>query len=71
MVGRDYIDRYLEQYILRSVMLQGGHIQCMKILLSAGATVDGTSNSGKTALVYATIEGRAEAIELLKEHGAT
>lgn len=48
-----------------------GHIEPMKILLAAGATVNGLSNSGKTALMYATLENRSEAIELLKQHGAT
>ncbi|CAG0904551.1 unnamed protein product, partial [Cyprideis torosa] len=46
------------------------HTQVMKILLAAGAEVDGRCSAGRTPLMYACLNGSVEGVRLLIQHGA-
>lgn len=48
----------------------GGHIETVRVLLVAGANVDGTDGAGLTALGWAALRGRSQVAGLLLEHGA-
>ena len=45
-------------------------MEAMKALLAAGAEVNHASNTGKTALYWAALEGHVEAIQALVTAGA-
>jgi len=49
---------------------QSGHIDCIKVLLKAGANVNLQNKTGETPLHKASWRGNLEAIQLLVEHGA-
>jgi ankyrin repeat protein len=42
----------------------------VKLLLERGASVDAVNNNKETALMLASLVGRADVIELLKTYGA-
>ncbi|RSM06849.1 hypothetical protein CEP52_005526 [Fusarium oligoseptatum] len=50
--------------------VEGGHLQCVKLLLDHGADVDAEIRYGSTALIEATINGDQAMVELLLSHGA-
>ncbi|MFQ5569512.1 MAG: ankyrin repeat domain-containing protein [Rhodothermales bacterium] len=48
----------------------GSHAEVVRLLLDAGADVNARTHAGETALMWASKEGRAEVIQLLKGAGA-
>jgi ankyrin repeat protein len=49
---------------------RNGHLEVVRLLLRAGADPGVTSESGATALRWATRAGNAEVVEVLKRAGA-
>ena len=49
---------------------QKGHSDCTRLLLDAGAPIEGRNSKGCTALMLASSRGRGEIVELLLEAGA-
>ncbi len=47
-----------------------GHIECVKILLNAGAKVNAQNKFGYTALIQAAYEGHVECVKILLNAGA-
>jgi hypothetical protein len=47
-----------------------GQVECARLLLDAGAAVDGTNRHGQTALHYATLKNSTALVSLLLEAGA-
>lgn len=52
-------------------LVGGGHLRCMALLLSAGASPDFPMDQGHTALHRAVSAPRLDVIELLVAHGAS
>jgi hypothetical protein len=47
-----------------------GHTGALEVLLAAGAPIGATNHGGGTALQSAVLNGQAEAVRLLRRHGA-
>jgi ankyrin repeat protein len=47
-----------------------GHAEVVKVLLEAKANPNGKTDTGRTALQWATAAGNSEIVELLKRAGA-
>lgn len=46
-----------------------GHVECVRILINAGCTVNAKDENGKTALYYAAWEGHMDCVQLLLDAG--
>ncbi|KAI1320269.1 phosphate system positive regulatory protein pho81 [Mortierella claussenii] len=66
----DQIDKYMCWTPLFYAASEG-HVDCVKILLEAGCSVNVLDEHGKTPIYYAASEGHAECVDLLVDAGGT
>jgi ankyrin repeat protein len=52
------------------VFSQGGHVEVVKALLGAGATLEAVNRQGDTAMAVAAQEGQAAVVKVLAQAGA-
>ncbi|XP_065176553.1 uncharacterized protein LOC135806312 [Sycon ciliatum] len=68
MTDMDCYDGHQRTALMHAV--HGGHMDCVRLLLHEGASVDARSNDGSTALHVSCFDGDASMASLLLHHGA-
>ena len=65
-----WLSKYLVQVICRMKASGWRHLDCVQLLLDAGANKDLQDSFGQTALMAATLNGHRDCVKLLLDAGA-